>query len=242
MSVLKKRLEATIDRADEIRKVLGTLQQARGHEVHFRPSATGVAMVGLTSDRPQRGKSGIRDLARLARNFEEAFKKHCLPDEQGRETPEKALQSFLIRNALSNGRRMKALEAAVGKGAALRFITDELSLPDGKGKVVCDLLALRNDHTPVVIELKSARELGRLVYQVRRYADVVDDHRDEFARLFSAVLGRPIQLQHPAEKWIVWPPPAKGDRGPGDDQVPKDIEVFVYRPTGRNSFGIKLVR
>jgi len=241
MSVLKKRLEATIDRADEIRKVLGTLQQARGHKVHFRPSATGVAMVGLTSDRPQRGKSGIRDLARLARNFEEAFKKHCLPDEQGRETPERALQSFLIRNALSNGRRMKALEAAVGKGPALRFITDELSLPDGKGKVVCDLLALRDDDTPVVIELKSSRDRDRLVHQVTSYARIVDGHREEFSRLYSAVLGQPVALRHTAEMWLIWPPPAKGDRGPGDDDIPDDIEVLVYRPAGRGEYVLKQV-
>lgn len=105
MSVIKTRLEATIGWAERIREELGPLQQAHGHQVHFRPSATGVAMVGLTPKRPQRGKSGIRDLARLAKDFDEAFHAHCVSTAQGRETPEKALQSFLIRNALSNGRR-----------------------------------------------------------------------------------------------------------------------------------------
>jgi len=239
--MLKTRLAATTEWAEKIRMELGALQRARGHEVHFRPAATGVAMVGLRPDRPQRGKSGIRDLGRLAKGFDDAFKTHCVSPKQGRETPEKALQSFLIRSALSNGRRMKAVEAALGKGVTLLFVTDELSLPDGKGKVVCDLLALRDDHTPVVIELKSARDLDRLVHQVTSYAGLVDDHREEFSKLYSAVLGRPVTLRHAAEKWIVWPPPAEGDRGPGDQKIPKGIEVFVYRPAGRGEYTLKLV-
>jgi len=241
MSMLKTRLEATIGWAERIHEKLGNLQQANGHQVHFRPSATGVAMVGLTPDKPQRGKSGIQNLETLAAGFEGKFKTHCIDPVQGRDTPEKALQSFLIRNALSNGRRMKALEAAVGKGAALRFITDELSLPDGKGKVVCDLLALRDDHTPVIIELKSSRDRDRLVFQLTSYARIVDGHPEEFSKLYSAVLGGPVALRRAAEKWLVWPPPAKGDRGPGDDDIPDDIEVFVYRRAGPGEYALKLV-
>ncbi len=241
MSMLKTRLEATIGWAKKVRKELGHLQLENGDRVHFRPSATGAAMVGLTHDRPQRGKSGIRTFKKLIANFEDDFKAHCLPVEKGRDTPEKALQSFLIRNALSNARRMKALEKALGANSEVLFITDELSLPDGEDKVVCDLLALRNGQTPVIIELKSARHLGRLVQQVKSYANLIDSNRAEFSRLYSEVLGVTVTLRHAAEKWIVWPPPAKGDRGPGDVEVPDDIAVFVYRTAGYGEYGVTLV-
>lgn len=241
MSTLKTRLEATTRCAERIRKALRVLQEANGHRVHFRPSATGVAMVGLTPDKPQRGKSGIQNLERLAKKFEEEFKTHCIDPVQGRDTPEKELQSFLIRNALSKARRMTSLESAVGAGAALLFITDELSLPDDEGKVVCDLLALRGEDTPVIIELKSSRDRGRLVYQLERFAQAMDDNPEEFSRLYSAVLGRTVTLRNAAEKWLVWPPPAKGDRGPGDDEIPDNIEVFVYRPASHGEYRLKLV-
>lgn len=241
MSMLKTRLEATIGWAEKIRNELGPLQLENGDRVHFRPSATGAAMVGLTHDRPQRGKSGIRTFRKLIANFEDDFKAHCLPTEKGRDTPEKALQSFLIRNALSNARRMKALEKALGANTEVLFTTDELSLPDGEDKIVCDVLALRDGHTPVIVELKSARHLGRLVQQVKSYADIIDDHRDQFSRLYSVILGWDVTLRHAAEKWIVWPPPSKGDRGPGDDEVPDDIQVFVYRTPGPGEYVLTLV-
>lgn len=56
-------------------------------------------MVGLLPDRPQRGKSGIRDLQRLVNDFENQFTGHCVDAEQGRLTADKALQSWLIRDA-----------------------------------------------------------------------------------------------------------------------------------------------
>jgi len=48
-----------------MRETLQPLLDAHGDRVHFRPSATGVSMVGLLHERPQRGKSGITNLERL---------------------------------------------------------------------------------------------------------------------------------------------------------------------------------
>ena len=81
--------------AGRIRKTLEPIARARSGDVHFRPSSGGVAMVGLQPDRPQRGKSGFRDLQRLAREFEELYEHHCVAVDQGRPTPEKRLQSWL---------------------------------------------------------------------------------------------------------------------------------------------------
>src|SRR4051794_29487776 len=85
----RARLEATIGWARRIRAGLQPLLDAHGGRVHFRPSSTGVALVGLLHDRPQRGKSGIKDLDRLAVNFETMFATHCCDIDQGRATGEK---------------------------------------------------------------------------------------------------------------------------------------------------------
>lgn len=90
----------------------GRGSHANGDRVHFRPSSTGVSMVGLLPDRPQRGKSGIHDLGKVARDFKAMFAAHCRDIDHGRVTGEKALRSFLIREAYQNERRMVSLDAA----------------------------------------------------------------------------------------------------------------------------------
>jgi hypothetical protein len=204
------RLSGTIAWAKKLRAALNHIQLAHGERVHFRPSSTGVSMVGLLPARPQRGWSGLPNLDWVAENFEELFARHCGGDDMGRETPEKALQSFLIRDAYSHGRRMAALEDASGATAdpvELTFVTDEISLPHNDGEIVCDLLALRRDGgrcTPVLLELKSERALKRLVEQVDGYAPLIDDHQELFAHLFGELLGEELRFDgRPTEKWIV---------------------------------------
>ena len=166
----KDQLEKTIGQAKKLRAALQPLLDANGHRVHFRPSSTAVAMVGLLAEWPQRGRSGITNLDDLAQNFEAEFAAHCSGGEERRPTPEKQLQSFLIRDAYTNQRRMVPISTAstaTNDAVDLRFVTDEIPLPLGAGKrVVCDMLALRRDGgrcTPVVMELKSSRDMTKLV-------------------------------------------------------------------------------
>jgi hypothetical protein len=168
-------------------------------------------MVGLLPDRPQRGKSGLANLKALAEGFEAMFDAHCRTVEQGRVTGEKALQSFLISEAQTNGRRLVSLNmasCATNDPVELWFITDEIALPVEGGKMVCDILALRRDDgrcTPVLIELKDSRQLKRLVEQVEGYAKLLDLHADLFAELFGVLLGEAVRFDGSTEKWIVWP-------------------------------------
>lgn len=168
-------------------------------------------MVGLLPDRPQRGKSGLANMKALADGFEAMFDAHCRTVEQGRVTGEKALQSFLISEAQTNGRRLASLNmasCATNDPVELWFITDEIALPVEGGKMVCDILALRRDDgrcTPVLIELKDSRQLKRLVEQVEGYAKLLDLHADLFAELFGVLLGEAVRFDGSTEKWIVWP-------------------------------------
>lgn len=233
----RRRLRETTVWAEAIRRELQELLDAQGKPVHFRPSSTGVAMIGLQHDLPQRGKSGLKDLKTVAIEFEALYAKHCGDIEQGRETGEKALQSFLIRESYKNGRRLAPINAAstsTNEPVELVFVTDEISLPVGEGKIVCDVLALRRDggrSTPVLLELKDARMQKRLVEQVEGYAALIDEHPDEFAALFSALLGETVRFDGPTEKWIVWPvPEGRGlEKDPREDELrARNIRVVSY--------------
>lgn len=181
-------------------------------------------MVGLLPERPQRGKSGIRNLQKIADDFQVQFTKHCVEVEQGRITGEKALQSFLIRDAQTHGGRLNKINEASGVNSDpvdLLFVTDEISLPIEGGKLVCDVLALRVDSgrsTPVLLELKDSRQMTRLVEQLEAFAPLIDEHADLFANLYSVLLDRTVAFDGLTEKWIVWPMT-------GDDADPREAEL-----------------
>jgi hypothetical protein len=204
-------LTATIAWADRISRELTPLREANADRVHFRPASGGFAMIGLLPERPQRGQRGLQSTAHVVKSFDRIFQKHCVDIEQGRITPEKALQSWLIRDAQAHGARLRAVSdasRATGAPVDLSFVTDEIAIPFEEGKVVCDLLALRTDggrSTPVLIELKSSRALTRIVTQVNTYAALIETHADLFAQLYSALLDRPVHFDAPPEKWIIWP-------------------------------------
>lgn len=212
----RRRLEATISWATKLRTHLQPILDAHGDRVHFRPSSTGVAMVGLLPKWPQRGKSALGSLTRVAADFEALFDAHCKGIEQGRITKEKALQSWLIQDAYTHDRKLDAINQATKKAdepVELVFVTDEISLPTATGKIVCDVLALRVDGgrcTPVLLELKDE--------QVEGYASLIDEHADLFAELYGALLGRDVAFDGPTEKWIVWP-------AAGDDVDPREVEL-----------------
>ena len=120
----------------------------------------------------------------------------------------------MIAQAYQNHRRMVSLNKAAEATASpveLVFVTDEIAMPttgDGKGRIVCDILALRaaeDGLVPVIIKLKTERQLKRLVEQVTDYAALVDRHADLFAELCAATFGAPAGTVAPCEKWVVWP-------------------------------------
>ncbi len=241
----RQHIEAVAEWAAKIRQTLGATLEAHGGRVHFRPGSKGVAMVGLLPDRPQRGKSGLRDLERVAQNFEVLFAEHCRHVPHGRVTGEKALQSFLISEAYRNERTLVSLNGAskeTSHPVELVFVTDEIPLPIEGGKIVCDILALRRDGgrcTPVLIELKDARMLTRLVEQVESYSALIDEHAEAFAKLYEAILGEPLRFDDLAERWIVWP--SSGGKADLHEEAfaEKHIRIVGYTSVG-NSYTFKV--
>lgn len=226
------RLTKIIASAQAIRSHLAEMLSQSNGQVHFRPTTNGVTMVSLLDTSPQLGH-GPYDAARLAADFTAQFARYCL-DAPNRPTPEKQVQSYLIADAYRHDRHMTAL----GAGRVL-FVTDELALfqDDGR-KVVCDILAFRPDvadpsqGVPVLIELKSARQMTRLLEQLRSYAQEMARYTAAFERLYSAVFGRDIHFTAPPERWLVWP--AAGDMQKVDPRATElsrqGIHVVQYAP------------
>ncbi len=241
-----RHLEAVAAWAERIRTKLGPVLETHAGKVHFRPGSTGVAMVGLLPDRPQRGKSGLRDLARVAKEFDALFARHCRDVDQGRVTGEKALQSFLIAEAYSSGRRLESINLASKATEApveLVFITDEVPVPVADGKIVCDLLALRRDggrSTPVLLELKDSRMLTRLVEQVEGYSTLMNEHAESFEKLYAAVLGEPVTFDGPTEEWIVWPAAGDGTDPREAELASRGIRVVGYTEAGGERYEFRV--
>jgi hypothetical protein len=206
----RDRLGHTIQWATWARDTLGALAREFVGRVHFRPSSTGVSVVGLSPDGPQLGAHARQDVARTRTIIEKTLQ--LAPH---RATPEKRLQSFLIASAYRHERRLQPLcEMAASKGEAadLIFVTDELFLPapcSPKHGIGCDLLAVRcvtpDLVVPAQIELKSARLVTELLEELDRFAPLIDLHARLFEELFGAILRRTVRFAGPAERWVIWP-------------------------------------
>lgn len=233
----RARLEKTIGWARKLRAELQPILDAHGNRVHFRPSSTGVTMLGLLSDRPLRGKGRISNLAGLADDFEARFAAQCMDVPHGRVSDENALQSFLIRDAQTHGRRLAALDAAAATTddpVELTFVTDEIALPIEGGKRECGVLALRQGGgrmVPVVLELKDTRWFAKLVEKVEGYAALVDAHPELFAELYEALLGEDVRFTGATEKWIVWPAAGTESEPREDELAARGIRVVGYTET-----------
>jgi hypothetical protein len=231
-------LEKVIRWAKKLRGYPSDFERRYAGRVLFRPSSTGIAMIGLTPENPQRGGAVPVDASENGHVLEELYLRHCVGVPQGRQTPEKALQSFLISRALAANRQLEPINEASRRTHSpvdLTFMVDEISVPVGESHIVCDLLAVRwveKGVVPVVIELKSNRRMKRLVEQVETYAALVDRHRDQYKRLLGAFCSYPIDLVGPCEKWIVWPMAGK-ERDPRENELAaRGIRVVGYEQDG----------
>ncbi|NOG53188.1 MAG: hypothetical protein HND57_02470 [Planctomycetes bacterium] len=240
-SVDPAQLDPVIACANDIRVHLEDLARSKAGQVHFRPAASGVTMVGLLPDRPQRGKGGL-SAARLQESFDEKLRGYCVNISQGRPTPEKLLQSFLIADAYRNHRHMAAFASSTGGHDSfkdVRFITDELCITSGSLKMVCDLLAVRpleNGHCPMLIELKSARHMKRLVEQIDGFTQILNQCRDKFEALYTAVLGEDITFVCEPERWLVWPGKCEGADRREAELLEQRIGVIQYQQDDTASF------
>lgn len=224
-------LELTTGWATTVRSELGDIQGQEGHRVWFRPTTTGFGMVGLLIAKPQLGTS-YTSTAKVLTDFESEFSRQCDGPGPKRYTPEKRIQSYLVADALTHERRMEALDEA------LVFLTDELVIPSIEGDQRLDMLALRRlpqGARLVLIELKSERAMTELLRQAQTYSGFLDNHMTSLSDLASAILGEPVEITEPCERWVVWPATGNSESEP---RIPEftahGIRVVGYRESGES--------
>ncbi len=220
------------DVAHDIRRYLQDIPEYAGGRVHFRPTASGVTMVGLLPERPQRGKGGYK-AEELKSAFATEFLNHCVNIDQGRPTAEKRLQSFIIGDAYRYQRLMQALQSRLpdSEDTSLYFVTDEISVVHDDNKIVCDILAInrrKDGIAPVLMELKSERAMSRLVEQLNNYEAIMKTYQTNFEGLFSALMGEKIRFAFSPEKWMVWPAADTSPDRREAELLPQGIRIVSY--------------
>jgi hypothetical protein len=192
-------------------------------DTHLRPTAKGVSLVSINELTPQIRARDIEEFLGVIK-FDTHHKSD--PEEPKRNTPEKALQSWLISDAYIHRGRMIAIEKLVhdkigaSNDSEVFFVTDEIGLvSEETGKLVkCDILAIRRElkkdgsinWVPMQLELKSARKLTELIDQLENYEKLFEKSRTEFETLFGLLVapvfgGKIVFGSAKLEKWIIWP-------------------------------------
>ncbi|MDO9069782.1 MAG: hypothetical protein Q7W05_15180 [Deltaproteobacteria bacterium] len=128
---------------------------------------------------------------------------------------ERKLQAWLIKEALSNDRQLVDCLHLQEFFDDLFFCLDEVSLGDRNHEPIirCDILAIGckdGVYSPVLIELKSVRHLGRLITQLNDFIENINSnpeiHKTALSLMKkSAGIPEDAKLEEGFQKVIVWP-------------------------------------
>jgi hypothetical protein len=168
----------------------------------LRPSVNGISAISCCDDTPQLGFS-ISDCD-LERKMEIPLAS------PRRNTPEKRLQSWLIRRALKSGGILEPLHDVLG--GQYWFVSDEIALKSASDKVVADLLLVAVNSKGLArlvnVELKSER-LMETFRQVIYFRTALENPglQEGWKRFAGVMTGKSFQW-HPSQETygvVIWP-------------------------------------
>jgi hypothetical protein len=169
----------------------------------IRPSVNAISALSCSDETPQLGFSNIS-----LSDIEKILEKPLSPPK--RETPEKRLQSWLIREALRTKGRLKVLDDVLG--GQFWFVSDEIALKTATKKLVADLLLVHVDAeglaSLVNVELKSERSMETF-RQVLNFRVAIENPtlQEEWKTFAERMTGKSFQW-HPVQKTcglVIWP-------------------------------------
>ena len=198
--------------------------------IWLRPSVGGISAISCCENTPQRGSTNIS-----IRSLEKILEKQLLPP--GRNTPEKHLQSWLIKSALKSGGRLKVLDDILG--GQYWFVSDEIAIKAASIKVVADLLLVRVDAeglaSLVSAELKSDRAMQTFKQVVCFRAALENPGLQKDWKEFAEVMtGKRFQW-HPSHETrgvVIWPAVGGNQKNALANEKRKDyarVDVIGYR-------------
>jgi hypothetical protein len=172
--------------------------------VHFRASVNSMSLISISSEKPELGvqcnltkyklANGINDLI-----IQDINKIKAKPTPQ-RPTPEKELQSWIIKYSLNNA-------GSLPFDSDIKFITSELAIYNNSNeRIVTDILGYSISKNQLcVIELKSDRLLTRLIEQVNNFENIISENFGFFQELLSIYqVNNSKPLSQEVIKIIVW--------------------------------------
>jgi len=191
-------------------------------EAHFRGNNRGLTLVSHSVIKPQLGIPILYDKNfTLERWNESMVEKHILKLHQksdpGRPTPEKRVQSILIKAALNNNYILPF------KNNKITYITDEIKIDK-----IADIIGVGEDSTLFIIELKSKRKKKELENQLLEFEKIVNQNTPFFKELILMVAG--LNWNGKIEKMIVWPNASTSPLNLGTNTwTPKEIIEVCYK-------------
>ena len=202
--------------AKKINEMNHDLLLKKDEEAHLRGNLKSMSLISISKDKPELGFSTIKNEESVFRKLKELKEKNL-----GRSTPEKLLQSYIIKHALLSNHTLPF-------GKNIYFITSEIAVFNKDSKrIVNDILGFNENGQLCIIELKSDRHMTRLKQQVDNFANIVKDeeHIDFFYSLLE-LYGHKWDRKS-IQKIVVWPK-AKGTGKKFKDNTENDILEFEY--------------
>lgn len=191
------------------------------HAFRLRPSVGSISLVSCASATPQLGFPSIGSATGLKKKLAALRKGDLTLEGPGRNTPEKFLQSWLISEAMNNGRRLQPIEGALNDQHSYLFVTDEIALKASNAnpstgktpRVVADLLVLRLDGRTgeselVNVELKSERSTETHRQIKASWGFIGPDERNLWHELADTMLGGERRTWKKADGnrgIVIWP-------------------------------------
>jgi hypothetical protein len=205
--VIRCRLNKMTEWAKQRRSFLANRPNGWGEDWYIRIGGNGYTAVSLDCERPLLGfaSGSTNNIETVISHFQKKPK-----NKLGRSTTEKRAQAWLIKHAINDKLNLKTYLGLDGSiYEELLFALDEVSFGDKGHKPILrfDILAVGvcdGSAFPVFIELKSKRDLGRLLVQLREYQGHMKRYEPEFAMLLNACTNVEVNFSKYG-RIIVWP-------------------------------------
>jgi hypothetical protein len=216
-NVIRHRLNKMTEWAKQRREFLANHAKEWNEDWYIRIGGNGFRAVSLNNCSPLFGfaDKSDEDINEIIRQFKQNNTKNISDDLDG--LPERRVQCWLIKQAINDKLNLKTylgLDGSIYED--LLFVLDEASFGDKDNQPIrrLDILAVGiygGIAYPVLIELKSKRKLGNLLYQLGEYQSEMKQFELEFKRLFKACVNRDVNFSKYG-KIMVWPKSPSGKK------------------------------
>lgn len=219
---IAEHIESRISRGIQWRKELSEHTRLAKDFRYVRILGNGFRPVSISIINPcghlnEHSGQEIKCCGTLAEALEKAKSANREEYEPGTDKPEHRIQAYLIREALQEGLRFHQFFQGFSKEFdELIFVTDELNLEAGNGKLRTDMIAVggkNGAYFPVFIELKNGRELTTLKRQLNNTNTMLWENaeaRGEFAKFLNSVADVEVDTSEKAKMMLIWPKSPSG--------------------------------